>query len=121
VGAMLRPSGKAPHAGWEQCSQIAVDAGLAAMAPDDSSSGELLALCDNFLLFVDALRVAGPNPTRASWRAAVTTLGSRTSLVFGPSRFAPGKLSGSDTVHTVTWQRGCRCWRSTSDFRPAAA
>ena len=121
VGAMLRPSGKAPHDGWQRCSQIAVDAGLAAMPPDDPSSGELLALCDNFLLFLDALRAAGPNPTRASWRAAVTTLGSRTSLVFGPSRFAPGKLSGSDTVHTITWQRGCRCWRSVSDFRPAAA
>jgi ABC-type branched-subunit amino acid transport system substrate-binding protein len=121
VGASLRPSGKAPHDGWQRCSQIAVDAGLAAMAPDDSSSGELLALCDNFLLFLDALRAAGPNPTRASWRAAVTTLGSRTSLVFGPSRFGPGKLSGSDTVHTITWQRGCRCWRSVSDFRPAAA
>ncbi len=121
VGAMLRPSGKAPHDGWQRCSQIAVDAGLAAMPPDDPSSGELLALCDNFLLFLDALRAAGPNPTRASWRAAVTTLGSRTSLVFGPSRFVPGKLSGSDTVHTITWQRGCRCWRSVSDFRPAAA
>jgi ABC-type branched-subunit amino acid transport system substrate-binding protein len=121
VGAMLLRSGKAPYPGWERCSKIATDAGLAAMSPDDPGSGELLGLCDNFLLFLDALHRAGPNPTRATWRAAVTTLGERTSVVFGPSRFGPGKLSGSDTVHTITWTAGCRCWRSTSDQRPAAA
>ena len=121
IGASLRPSGKPGYDGWQQCSQIAVDAGLAPMEPEDAASGELLALCDNFVLFLDALHRAGPNPTRASWRAAVATLGQRTSVVFGPSRFGPGKLTGSDVVHTVSWQRGCRCWRSVSDFRPAAA
>lgn len=121
VGGMLRPSGKAPYPGWEECSQIAVDAGLAPLAPDDRPSAELLGICDNFRLFVDALRAAGPNPTRASWRAAVTRLGTRSSAIFGSSRFGPDKLSGSDFVHTVTWQRACRCWRSVSDLRPAAA
>jgi ABC-type branched-subunit amino acid transport system substrate-binding protein len=121
VGAMLSRSGKAPYDGWQLCSKIGVDAGLAPLLPDDAASGELLGLCDNFMLFVDALRGAGPNPTRATWRAAVTRLGNRTSLVFGPSRFGPDKLSGSDFVHTITWQRGCRCWKSVSDFRPAAA
>jgi ABC-type branched-subunit amino acid transport system substrate-binding protein len=121
VGAMLSRSGKPPYPGWELCSQIATDAGLAPVRPEDAGSGELLGICDNFLLFLDALHRAGPNPTRASWRVAVTTLGDRTSAVFGPSRFAPGKLSGSDTVHTIVWQGGCRCWRATSDPRPAAA
>lgn len=121
IGSMLRVSGQAPYPGWELCSKIATDAGLAAMAPDDGPSAELLGICDNFMLFLDALHRAGPNPTRASWRAAVPTLGQRTSLVFGPSTFGPGKLSGSDTVHTIVWRAGCRCWRATSVPRPAAA
>ncbi len=121
LGSMLRPSGKTPYDGWQLCSQIAQDAGLAPIPPDGAASAELLGLCDNFMLFRDALDLAGPNPTRARWRAAIPALGQRVSAVFGPSRFGPGKLTGSDTVHTVQWQQGCRCWRSISDFRPAAA
>lgn len=121
LGSMLQASGKPAYEGWQVCSQIAVDAGLAPIPPGEASSAELLSLCDNFRLFVDALVLAGPNPTRASWRAAVGALGQRTSAVFGPSHFGPGKRTGSDAVHTVSWQRGCRCWRSVSDFRPAAA
>lgn len=121
LGSMLQASGKPPYDGWQECSQIAVDAGLAPIPPGQAGSAELLSLCDNFRLFVDALARAGPNPTRASWRAAVAGLGQRTSAVFGPSRFGPGKLTGSDAVHTVSWQRGCRCWRSVSGFRAAAA
>jgi ABC-type branched-subunit amino acid transport system substrate-binding protein len=121
LGTMLVRSGKPPYPGWETCSKIATGAGLAPIKPDDDSSTELLTLCDNFILMVDALRGAGANPTRAAWRAGVTRLGWRTSAMFGRSRFAPGKLTGSDFVHTVQWQRGCRCWKSISDFRPAAA
>jgi hypothetical protein len=120
-GSMLRPSGQAPYDGWEQCSQIATDAGLAPIEPDDPTSTELLSLCDNFLLALDAARRAGPNLTRASWRDAVAQTGARTSAVFGPSELRPDKLSGSDTVHTVQWRRDCRCWRSISELRPAAA
>lgn len=121
IGAMLVNSGKSPYPGWETCSQIAVGAGLPPIDPADTASGELQSLCDNFLLFLDALDAAGPNPTRGSWRQAMSSLGDHPSSVFGPSRFGPGKLTGSDFVHTVQWQRGCRCWKSISDFRPAAA
>lgn len=121
LGTMLKGSGKAPYPGWEVCSQIATGAGLPPIAPDDPASNELLGLCDNFILFVDALAAAGPNPTRGRWREAVGRLGERTSALAGRSRFAPDKLTGSDFVHTVRWQRDCRCWRSITDFRPAAA
>jgi hypothetical protein len=121
IGTVLKASGKTPYDGWQICSQIAVEAGLPAIAPGDAASEELLDLCDNFRLLVDAIQAAGPNPTRAGWRAAVPNLGPRVSAQFGPSRFGPGKLSGSDFVHTLQWQRGCKCWRSVSDFRPAAA
>jgi hypothetical protein len=120
-GTMLVQSGKAPYPGWEVCSKIATDAGLPAIHPDDPSSTELLTLCDNFILLLDALKKAGPNPTRAGWRAAVQQLGQRTSALFGRSLFAPGKFTGSDFVHTIQWQAGCKCWKSISDFRPAAA
>jgi ABC-type branched-subunit amino acid transport system substrate-binding protein len=121
VGSNLRPSDQPAYDGWQQCSKIATDAGLAPIPPDDAGSGELLSLCDNFLLFLDAVRAAGTNPTRAGWRTAVTQLGTRSSAVFGPSRFGPDKLTGSDTVHTIIWRRDCRCWRSVSPLRAAAA
>lgn len=120
IGSMLVNSGKDPYPGWETCSRIAVDAGLPPIEPGDNSSTELLSLCDNFLLFLDALDRAGPNPTRALWRAAMTRVGDHPSAVFGRSRFGSGKLTGSDFVHTVQWQRGCRCWKSITGFRPAA-
>lgn len=121
IGSTLAASGKPPYPGWQTCSKIATDAGLAPIRPDDDASTEILSLCDNFLLLLDALRAAGPNPTRAAWRGAVERLGWRDSAVFGRSRFGPGKLTGSDYVHTQQWQRGCRCWRVVSDARPAAA
>lgn len=121
IGTTLVRSGKAPYPGWELCSKIATDAGLAPIRPDDDASTEVLSLCDNFMVMLDALKGAGANPTRATWRVAVTQLGWRNSAVFGRSLFAPGKLTGSDFVHTVQWQRACTCWKSISDFRPAAA
>jgi len=120
-GTMLVQSGKPPYPGWEVCSKIATDAGLPAIRPDDPTSTELLTLCDNFILLLDALKRAGPNPTRAGWRAAMQQLGQHPSAVFGRSVFAPGKFTGSDFVHTIQWQAGCKCWKSISDFRPAAA
>ncbi|MBV9412472.1 MAG: hypothetical protein JO148_12805 [Acidimicrobiia bacterium] len=121
LGTMLVQSGKAPYPGWETCSKIATDAGLPGIRPDDPASTEILTLCDNFMLLLDALKRAGPNPTRAGWRAAVQQLGQRTSTIFGRSVFAPGKFTGSDFVHTVQWQAGCKCWKAISDDRPAAA
>jgi ABC-type branched-subunit amino acid transport system substrate-binding protein len=121
LGTMLVQSGKPPYPGWETCSKIATDAGLPGIRPDDPASTEILTLCDNFILLLDALKRAGPNPTRAGWRAAVQQLGQHTSTIFGRSFFAPGKFTGSDFVHTIQWQAGCKCWKSISDFRPAAA
>jgi len=120
LGNMLPASGKPAYPGWERCSKIATDAGL---PPVDhaTESSELLSLCDNFFLMVDALNRAGTNPTRAAWVKALESLGEHPSAVFGPSRFGPGKYSGSDQVHTIQWQRGCRCFKSVSGFRPAAA
>jgi ABC-type branched-subunit amino acid transport system substrate-binding protein len=120
-GTVLKASGKKPYDGWQVCSQIATDAGLPPINPGDSSSEELLDLCDNFRLMIDAINLAGVNPTRASWRAVIPTLPARVSAQFGPSKFGPGKLSGSDFVHTLLWQASCRCYHSVSDFRPAAA
>ena len=120
-GTVLKASGKKPYDGWQVCSQIATAAGLPPINPGDASSEELLDLCDNFRLLIDAINLAGVNPTRASWRAVIPTLPARVSAQFGPSKFGPGKLSGSDFVHTLLWQASCRCYRSVSDFRPAAA
>ena len=120
LGHMLERSGKPPYPGTERCSRVATEAKLPPIT-HASSSTELLSLCDNFFLMIDAINAAGPNPTRGSWVKAVEGLGERMSAQYGPSRFAPGKLSGSDQVHTIRWERGCRCWKSVSGFRPAAA
>jgi ABC-type branched-subunit amino acid transport system substrate-binding protein len=119
LGLMLPNSGKAPYPGGERCEQVALDAGLEPLVYDGRNQ-ELWAMCDNFFLLVDGLRGAGPNPTRASWAQAVQQLGEHPSVLYGPSAFGPGKVTGSDQVHTLEWERECRCFRSISDFRPAA-
>lgn len=120
LGMMLPASGKAPYPGGEWCQKVATDAGLEPLEYDGRNH-ELWAMCDNFLLMVDGIRNAGANPTRAAWAQAIQALGSHPSVLFGPSTFGPGKVTGSDQVHTIQWQRGCTCFKSISEFRPAAA
>jgi ABC-type branched-subunit amino acid transport system substrate-binding protein len=120
LGLMLPSSGKAAYPGGERCMKPATDAGLEPLKYDGRNQ-ELWAMCDNFFLMLDALRNAGVNPTRQAWAQAVQRLGSHPSVMFGPSAFRAGKVTGSDQVHTLRWQRGCRCYKSVSGFRPAAA
>jgi ABC-type branched-subunit amino acid transport system substrate-binding protein len=119
-GMILPQSGKAPWAGWEKCNQAAVDAKLPPLE-FNARNQELFGMCDNFFLMVDALKSAGPNPTRWDWAASVQRLGEHPSLLFGPSKFATGKVSGSDTVFTAVWRTDCTCFKATTDARAAAA
>lgn len=119
-GLLLPQSGKAPWPGWERCNQVAVDAKLPALK-HQAADQELWALCDNFFLMLDGLQAAGPNPTRWDWAAAIQRLGQHPSVMFGPSNFARGKVTGSDTVFTAQWKRDCTCFKAISDARPAAA
>jgi hypothetical protein len=105
--------------GWVRCNQVAVDAGLPPLQ-HTASDQELLGLCDNFFLMVDGLEAAGPNPTRWDWATAVQGLGEHPSVLFGPSRFEPGKVTGSDTVVTAVWARSCTCFEAVTTSRPAA-
>ena len=124
LGPMLRPvRARPPYDGWQQCSQIAVDAGLAPIPPDDSRLGRAAQPVRQLRPVPRrAASRAGPNPTRASWRAAVAHTGAAHEPRLR-SRAASGPASSpAPTPCTpITWQRGCRCWRSISDFRPAAA
>ncbi|HEX9684137.1 MAG TPA: ABC transporter substrate-binding protein [Acidimicrobiales bacterium] len=119
-GMLLEQSGKQPYPGYDRCNQVAVDAGLPPLKwqPTDQ---ELFAFCDNFFLMIDGLNAAGPNPTRWDWAAAIQGLGEHASLIFGPSRFAAGKVTGSDTVFTARWSQDCKCFLAVTDARPAAA
>ena len=120
LGMMLPASGKAPYPGGEWCQKVAADAGLEPLEYNGRNH-ELWAMCDNFLLMIDGIRNAGANPTRAAWAQAIQALGSHPSVLFGPSTLGPGKVTGSDQVHTLQWQRDCTCFKSISEFRPAAA
>jgi ABC-type branched-subunit amino acid transport system substrate-binding protein len=119
-GLMLKQSGKAPYPGWQRCSQVATDAGLPPVIFDPSDA-ELWGMCDNFFLMLDGIKAAGANPTRQAWAQAIQHLGEHDSVIYGRSFFKPGKVTGSDFVHTLQWQRGCACFKSVSDFRPAVA
>ena len=119
-GLMLQQSGKAPYPGWQRCSQVATDAGLPPVI-FDARDAELWGMCDNFFLMIDGLKAAGANPTRQGWAQAIQHLGEHDSVIYGRSFFKPGKVTGSDFVDTLQWQRGCACYKSVSDFRPAAA
>jgi len=120
LGLQLPASGKAPYPGGERCMKIATDAGLEPMKYDGRNQ-ELWGMCDNFFLMLDGIRNAGANPTRQAWAQAIQQLGPHPSVMFGPSAFRPGKVTGSDTVHTMQWQRGCTCYKVISGSRPAAA
>lgn len=118
-GLFLPQSGKPPWPGWERCNQVAVDAKLPALK-HQASDQELWALCDNFFLMMDGLVTAGPNPTRWDWAAAIQRLGQHPSVMFGPSNFAKGKVTGSDSVFTAQWMKDCTCFKAISGTRPAA-
>jgi ABC-type branched-subunit amino acid transport system substrate-binding protein len=120
LGLMLPGSGQPPYSGGDKCMKAATDAGLEPMKYDGRNQ-ELWAMCDNFLLMVDGIRSAGANPTRQGWANAIQHLGSHPSVMFGPSAFRPGKVTGSDQVHTLRWEKACTCYKSVSAFRPAAA
>ena len=83
-------------------------------SPTTASSAELLGLCDNFLLFLDALRRAGPEPARGppggGRRHASGTRTERRLRARAASARASSPARTSSTPST--WQRGCRCWRS---------
>lgn len=119
-GLMLPGAGLPPRPGGALCSKVATDAGLAPLQYT-SPNTELWAFCDNFFLMIDGLRAAGPNPTRTGWAAAVQHLGEVNSVIYGPSLFRPGKVTGSDQVFTARWESSCTCWRPVSGFRPASA
>lgn len=120
LGLMLPASGKAPYPGGDRCMKAAQHAGLEPLKYDGRNH-ELWAMCDNFFLMLDGIRNAGVNPTRPAWAAAIQHLGRHPSVLFGPSEFRPGKVTGSDRVHTLRWRRDCKCFRSVSGFRAAAA
>lgn len=112
------PTGEDPLAApTKRCSDIVEAAGLPGMK-FDSANSEVLALCDEFLTFLLIMRHAGPNPTRASFAAAVPRVGAFTSALNPIATLGRNKYSAADGVTDIRWQRDCTCFMQVSSWRP---
>ncbi|HUQ39735.1 MAG TPA: ABC transporter substrate-binding protein [Acidimicrobiales bacterium] len=117
VGKPLAPT-------TQTCSKILTDHGLAPISsapPKDLGEDmEILQLCEQFLLFLEVAKAAGPQLTRSSWAAALPTIGDFDGALSDLSRFdRRGKTTGGDTMKLVTWKKDCTCFKELSGFRPA--
>ena len=117
--------GKPLSAGVQRCSDILTDHGvdpIVAEPPDDIGDDvEVLALCENFLLFLQVAAAAGPDLTRATWFEALAGVGDYRGATTDLARFdRRGKMTGGDTTKLVQWHRDCRCWKELTEFGPAA-
>ena len=108
----------------QRCSEILVDHGVAPITsgpPDDINNDiEVLELCENFMLFLDAATRAGPHLTRASWLDGLSQVGEFHGATVDVARFGRGKRDGGDTMKLVEWHFGCTCWKQVTGFAPAA-
>lgn len=117
--------GKPLSAPIQACSDILTDhavAPIVAEPPDDiGDDTEVLALCENFLLFLQVATAAGPDLTHETWFDALAGVGDYRGATTDLARFdRRGKMTGGDTTKLVQWHRDCRCWKELTGFGPAA-
>lgn len=94
------------------CSKVLKAAGLAGL-DNTYPNADANALCDNFAIFTKTALKVGPNLTRPAWAQAVQSLGEFDGAFSPKSVFAPGKTSGGELVHAMTWHADCTCYRQT--------
>ncbi|HEX7094509.1 MAG TPA: ABC transporter substrate-binding protein [Acidimicrobiales bacterium] len=104
------------------------DAGCAARyaasrSPDVPEYGtqrwaQLAVICHQVDVLVRALREAGPNPTRESFREAMTSLPSMHLGFGGQGSFAPGKQDAADEFRIVRYDASTKAFVPQQGFTP---
>ena len=74
-----------------------------------------LAACDLIKLFVEGMSAGGDNPTRSSFAAGISSLGSVQLAAVGVASFGSGKYASPDAVRVIKADGGCMCWKPTGN------
>jgi hypothetical protein len=102
------------------CNKMLVARGVPPMDDYDGENVEVADFCDALKLLAAGMQKQNPNPTRASFAAALDTVGAIRLAKRDTSIFdRPGKYSGGDTIATIEWRRECSCWHQIASHRPA--
>lgn len=75
-----------------------------------------LAACQVMRTFVAGVTGAGPNPTRAGFRAALSSVGTFDNAYFGSSSFTSARHDAPQVVRITQAFGDCACWRTQTDF-----
>ena len=102
-----------------QCKKWYTDAGVRPPTEDGDSA---LSFCAFFRLFQAAANANGPNLKRDRFLIdGLARVGRFESVAYTDVTFdRPGKVTGGDTIRSLKWQAGCRCFKvDTVPLRPA--
>lgn len=117
---MERRTDRSPAESDAACVARAEKATGLSMRRDRDLYWETTRYCGHLSAFVDAANAAGPNPTRKTFAAAMSSLGPRPDLDVGPSdvggSWSQGKPDGADHLHLLRHDVSCRCWRPEGDW-----
>ena len=84
--------------------------GKKAVAPTDEDAIQAIAACGLVRTFVKGVDAAGPNPTRASFAAALANVGNFDDPAYESAEFHPGKTDAPDAVRSLQANQACKCW-----------
>ncbi len=78
--------------------------------------GATMQACDSIRAFERAAKATGPNLTRKSIGAAVSSLGAFPIANWGAGRFAAGKHDFSEQLRFHVFRQSCTCWEPSGGF-----
>lgn len=107
------------HSLLPQCRKWYTDADV---PPPEEDGDSALFFCSFFRLFQAAANANGPNLKRDRFLIdGLARVGRFESVAFTDVIFdRPGKVTGGDTIRSIKWQSGCRCFKvETVPLRPA--
>ena len=113
-----KAAGRPPAEGTAFCSKILTDRGIRGLDNIENEDAEAGGFCDEFFIMEGAARAVGPNLKRSAWAQAAQRLGDVRTATVHSVNFAPGKFSGGDTIVTLQWGRGCKCYKQIDNYRP---
>ena len=88
---------------------------------DGADAVAALASCAVVQLLTIGLNGAGPNPTRATFTAALDGAGEFAVTGFGRALLQPGHLDAADDVEVAAGHADCQCWYAVDGYRPIAS
>ena len=102
----------------QQCRQTYNQASGSSYDPSNSNYEALMFSCGLVNMFSEAAGKAGADLTRSGLTGALEGLGNLALPYFGSGSFHAGKYDAGDSVRTLRFQYGCKCWEPIDAFVP---